>query len=229
MQRDHNIVAAIAPDLERAQQEIDRPIGVELASDIAREHKREAPLGNLVADLMRRAWPGADVAFNNGGALRTSLRAGPAPATARCSRCSRSTTRSPCCASRRARWPRSSPSTCNPIEGSSRCPARAPRRNAKAARSRSSCSATTASASRRTRRCSVVTSDFLATGGDGLLRDIQSHRRDARSIRTSWCETAWSTASRTIPAADRRRVPGAVRSRAPTRALRRHAPLLHCP
>jgi 5'-nucleotidase len=77
VRRDERVIAAISADLARAQQEIERPIGVELTTDIAREHKREAPLGNLIADLMRRAIPGADVAINNGGSLRTPLRAGP--------------------------------------------------------------------------------------------------------------------------------------------------------
>jgi 5'-nucleotidase len=75
--RDARVVSAISADLAAAQQETARPIGIDLTTGVVREYKRESPLGNLVTDLMRRAFPGADVAFNNGGSLRTSLAAGP--------------------------------------------------------------------------------------------------------------------------------------------------------
>ena len=48
-----------------------------VAAPIKRAQKVESPLGNLFADLMRAARPGADVALTNGGGLRADLPAGP--------------------------------------------------------------------------------------------------------------------------------------------------------
>jgi 2',3'-cyclic-nucleotide 2'-phosphodiesterase (5'-nucleotidase family) len=50
---------------------------VELTSEWKRSHKTESALGNLVVDLVRGAYPGADAAVNNGGSVRTGLQAGP--------------------------------------------------------------------------------------------------------------------------------------------------------
>jgi 2',3'-cyclic-nucleotide 2'-phosphodiesterase (5'-nucleotidase family) len=54
----------------------EQSLGVELAEAIPRAHKTESPLGNLVTDLMRAAHP-ADVALLNGGGLRADLPVGP--------------------------------------------------------------------------------------------------------------------------------------------------------
>ena len=48
-----------------------------VAAPIKRAQKVESPLGNLFADLMRAARPGTDVALTNGGGLRADLPAGP--------------------------------------------------------------------------------------------------------------------------------------------------------
>jgi 5'-nucleotidase len=76
VQRDADVRSAIAADLDRARQERSRPLGVELSGELKRSHKLESALGNLVADLARAAFPSADAAINNGGSVRTSLPAG---------------------------------------------------------------------------------------------------------------------------------------------------------
>ena len=52
-------------------------MGITVAAPLWRAYKRESPLGNLVADLMRAASPGADVAITNGGGVRADFPAGP--------------------------------------------------------------------------------------------------------------------------------------------------------
>jgi 5'-nucleotidase len=54
----------------------ERKVGVTVAAPLWRAYKRESPLGNLVADLMRAASPGADVAITNGGGVRADFPAG---------------------------------------------------------------------------------------------------------------------------------------------------------
>jgi 2',3'-cyclic-nucleotide 2'-phosphodiesterase (5'-nucleotidase family) len=78
---------AVAPDdrlaalLERhvaaAREVKSRELGVVLDSAVRRSYREESALGNLFADLMRAARPGADVAITNGGGLRADLPAGP--------------------------------------------------------------------------------------------------------------------------------------------------------
>jgi 5'-nucleotidase len=50
---------------------------VNVTAAVKRERKQESALGNLFADLMRAAHPEADVAITNGGGLRADLPAGP--------------------------------------------------------------------------------------------------------------------------------------------------------
>ena len=52
-------------------------VGISLTDGIRREGNRESPLGNLFTDLMRQARPQADVALYNGGGLRADLPEGP--------------------------------------------------------------------------------------------------------------------------------------------------------
>jgi 2',3'-cyclic-nucleotide 2'-phosphodiesterase (5'-nucleotidase family) len=73
---DPAVEAAIAPALEAARAAREQKLGA-VAATIKRAQKVESPLGNLVADLMRAARPGADVALTNGGGLRADLPAGP--------------------------------------------------------------------------------------------------------------------------------------------------------
>jgi len=74
---DPAVASAIAPALEAARAEREEKLGPVLAIPIDRAQKTESPLGNLFADLMRAARPGADVALTNGGGLRADLPAGP--------------------------------------------------------------------------------------------------------------------------------------------------------
>jgi 5'-nucleotidase len=74
---DPAVERAIAGDLERARSRRESPLGVTVKAPVTRAHKVESSLGNLFADLMRAARPGADVALTNGGGLRADLPAGP--------------------------------------------------------------------------------------------------------------------------------------------------------
>jgi 2',3'-cyclic-nucleotide 2'-phosphodiesterase (5'-nucleotidase family) len=74
---DPAVASAIAPALEAARAQRDEKLGVVLAAPIPRAQKVPSPLGNLFADLMLAARHGADVALINGGSLRVDLPAGP--------------------------------------------------------------------------------------------------------------------------------------------------------
>jgi 2',3'-cyclic-nucleotide 2'-phosphodiesterase (5'-nucleotidase family) len=77
VQRSPKVLKAIAADMQAAKAARERSTGIEVVSEVKREHKRESPLNNLVADLMLRATPGADAAFSNAGGVRISLPKGP--------------------------------------------------------------------------------------------------------------------------------------------------------
>jgi 2',3'-cyclic-nucleotide 2'-phosphodiesterase (5'-nucleotidase family) len=74
---DAAVEAAIATALDAARAQREQKLGVVAAAPIKRAQKVESPLGNLFADLMRAARPGSDVALTNGGGLRADLPAGP--------------------------------------------------------------------------------------------------------------------------------------------------------
>jgi 5'-nucleotidase len=74
---DPAIGAVIAPALARAASLRERPLGVVLRERFSRDRETECALGNLFATLMLRARPGSDVALVNGGGLRAELPAGP--------------------------------------------------------------------------------------------------------------------------------------------------------
>jgi 5'-nucleotidase len=76
---DEAIVQAMAPARQRVHRLQATPIGVSLDTPIPRAGAIGSPLGNLVADALRAAVPGADVAaINNAGrGLRADLPAGP--------------------------------------------------------------------------------------------------------------------------------------------------------
>ncbi|MEZ4404838.1 MAG: 5'-nucleotidase C-terminal domain-containing protein [Kofleriaceae bacterium] len=71
------IAAILAPALRTAAEVEQRPLGVTLTTALPRAYGEESPEGNWFADLMRAAMPGADVAMTNGGGLRADLPAGP--------------------------------------------------------------------------------------------------------------------------------------------------------
>jgi 5'-nucleotidase len=54
----------------------DQPLGVTLEAAFAKAYDRESAVGNLFVDLMMAARPDADVAMTNGGGLRADLPAG---------------------------------------------------------------------------------------------------------------------------------------------------------
>lgn len=72
---DRAVAEAIADDVERAAARRAEPLGVRLETTIERAYDQESALGNLFTDLMREA-TGADVAITNGGGLRADLPAG---------------------------------------------------------------------------------------------------------------------------------------------------------
>ncbi len=67
----------IAPAVASAKHLREERLGVEVVATIKRHHDLESALGNLFTDLMRAARPDADVAITNGGGLRDDIAAGP--------------------------------------------------------------------------------------------------------------------------------------------------------
>jgi 5'-nucleotidase len=75
---DATVVAALAPAVRRAVAVKNQPIGVVLETPFIRgDQQRETAIGDLIADGTLASVPSADVAFSNGGSLRTDLPAGP--------------------------------------------------------------------------------------------------------------------------------------------------------
>jgi 5'-nucleotidase len=71
-------VAAIAERAVAQAAELrEQPLGVTLTAAFPKSYAEESPEGNLFVDLMREARPAADVAMTNGGGLRADLPAGP--------------------------------------------------------------------------------------------------------------------------------------------------------
>jgi 5'-nucleotidase len=75
---DPAVAAAIAPAVRKAAAVKNEPIGVSLETRFPRgDQQNETALADLIADGTLASVPGADVAVNNGGSLRTDLPAGP--------------------------------------------------------------------------------------------------------------------------------------------------------
>ena len=70
---DKGMLAALQPALEQARALRDQKLGVTIASDIKRGYDQESALGNLFADLMREERSDADVTLMNGGGIRQNL------------------------------------------------------------------------------------------------------------------------------------------------------------
>ncbi len=70
---DPNVERTLAAAIDHAKQAKQQPLGAVTSARVEREYDRESPLGNLFADLMLEATPGADVALTNGGGLRANL------------------------------------------------------------------------------------------------------------------------------------------------------------
>jgi 5'-nucleotidase len=77
VEADARLAAFVAGELEHARLARQRLLGVELSSAVTAADDRESPLGNLFADAMRAQVARADVALTNGGGLRANLPAGP--------------------------------------------------------------------------------------------------------------------------------------------------------
>ncbi len=68
-----DVARSFAEDVAQAKQRKEQKLGVHLDSRIRKSHVQESAEGNLFADLMRKARPKADVAITNGGGLRADL------------------------------------------------------------------------------------------------------------------------------------------------------------
>lgn len=77
---DASVVEAMQPELERVNRWREAPLGIALETPLARNRDGlESPLGNLFADALLAAVPGADIAIGMGarrGGLRADLPAG---------------------------------------------------------------------------------------------------------------------------------------------------------
>ena len=73
---DARVAALIAPAMEAASGRRTESLGVTLSERIEAERSEESALGNLFTDLMLEGHPGADGAIINGGGLRADLPAG---------------------------------------------------------------------------------------------------------------------------------------------------------
>jgi 5'-nucleotidase len=70
------VADVVEPALNVGRIARDRWLGVEIDESLPADHDHETALGNLLVDLMRAHVPGADVAIANGGSLRAPLPAG---------------------------------------------------------------------------------------------------------------------------------------------------------
>ncbi len=73
---DQPLLAALRPSLAKAKELRARKLGVVVVSEVKRGYDRESALGNLFADLMKEARPDADVTLMNGGGVRANLEKG---------------------------------------------------------------------------------------------------------------------------------------------------------
>ncbi len=71
------VPTALAPFEERVRVLLATPVGAKAATPLTRSKEGESLLGNVVADALRAAVPGAQVALQNSGGLRADIDAGP--------------------------------------------------------------------------------------------------------------------------------------------------------
>lgn len=77
VQPDARVAEALVPAIDNARALRERPLGVLVERAITRSHEEECALGNLFVDLMRASRSDVDVALTNGGGLRADLPEGP--------------------------------------------------------------------------------------------------------------------------------------------------------
>ncbi len=73
---DAALAALIQPYADGARARREERLGVRVTERIKKSYDLESPLGDLFVDLVRATRPGVDGAVNNGGALRTDMPAG---------------------------------------------------------------------------------------------------------------------------------------------------------
>jgi 5'-nucleotidase len=71
--RDKQLDAIFAPYLQKVAAKRNEPLGVRTAAPFGRQFSRESALGDLYTDALRAAVPGADIAVVNSGSLRIDL------------------------------------------------------------------------------------------------------------------------------------------------------------
>jgi 2',3'-cyclic-nucleotide 2'-phosphodiesterase (5'-nucleotidase family) len=74
---DAKVIAANAHAFAAARKQAEARLGVEVVRPLPHRRGEETPLGNLLADLVRQARPGSDVAVLGSGGTRQGLPAGP--------------------------------------------------------------------------------------------------------------------------------------------------------
>ena len=74
---DERVAATFEADLRAADAVRERQLGPRVDDRLWPSYTAESPLGNLLADLMREAVPDADFALQNGGGVRAEVPAGP--------------------------------------------------------------------------------------------------------------------------------------------------------
>lgn len=74
---DPAVERALAPVLAAVEQMKHRPLGVEAATSLTRAYDRESELGNLVCDALLWAVPEAQVSMTNAGGIRAEVPPGP--------------------------------------------------------------------------------------------------------------------------------------------------------
>lgn len=76
VEKDARLAALIAPAFAAARRKSEERVGVEVVRAMPHDRAHETALGNLLADLMRAQRSSADVAMINGGGMRAGLPAG---------------------------------------------------------------------------------------------------------------------------------------------------------
>ncbi len=74
---DHKLLKSLQPWLKVAKAQRTVKLGVEVTSEVRRGYDHESALGNLFADVMLEIYPQADIALMNGGGIRSNLPVGP--------------------------------------------------------------------------------------------------------------------------------------------------------
>jgi 5'-nucleotidase len=77
VRRDEAVAKLNAPAFAEARKKGEERLGVEVLRSLPHNRAQETALGNLLADMMRQARPGHDVAMLNGGGMRAGLPVGP--------------------------------------------------------------------------------------------------------------------------------------------------------